>query len=252
MNKALVGLVAIIFVVGALFFLFSNKKSPKTTPVNEKTTSAINQESSFQFSTPKKSAHYESNTPAHASVLAAVPPNVVVDVNFDLVKPSEIKILKDAKDYAVGETIIDENKLAMRRNMDPQAPDGVYEVAYTACWPDKTCHDGHFQFAIDRSRSQNYIDMRGNKQISINLEDIAFNPRDVLISKGTRVTWVNNDSVEPYVPTHSHPAHTSSLEQHPQALKGAGTYPLVFNTSGAYPYHCSAHEATMKANIVVE
>ena len=44
-----------------------------------------------------------------------MPINVVIDFNFDLAAPSEIKILTGGKDYSEGETVIDENKLAMRR-----------------------------------------------------------------------------------------------------------------------------------------
>ena len=45
-----------------------------------------------EVGTPKKSAHYESNAPEHALTLAGAPVNVVINFNFDLAKPSEIKI----------------------------------------------------------------------------------------------------------------------------------------------------------------
>ena len=204
------------------------------------------------FSNPKKSAHYESNTPAHGSVLAGVPINVVIDFNFDLAKPSEIKILKDGTDYGVEETIIDDNKLAMRRAMKTDAPDGVYKVEYKACWPDGSCHDGYFQFAVDRSLAGAFEDLRGTPEVTIRMRDILFNPRDVKISPGTKVTWENDDEVEHYVNTETHPAHTYFQDQNSRAIKKGENFSVVFDKPGAYPYHCSAHASVMTGNILVE
>src|SRR3990167_931351 len=145
----------------------SAPNADQTQQINNQTTSP----GSFSFANPKKSAHYESNTPAHGEVLAGVPINVALDFNFDLAKPSETKILKDGADFGIGETIIDSNKLAMRRNVKADAPDGVYTVEYKACWPDKSCHDGNFQFAIDRGQAQNYEEMTGKKEVTVNLSD---------------------------------------------------------------------------------
>src|SRR3990172_502096 len=122
----------------------------------------------------KKSAHYESNTPAHGSVLAGVPVNVAIDFNFDLGPGSSISIKTDDKEYGSGETIMDSNKLTMRRNTNPNAPDGLYTVNYKACWPDGSCHDGYFQFTIDRTEAENYTDLRKKTELTVKLSDIAF------------------------------------------------------------------------------
>ncbi len=251
MKNLLAGIILLALVGGGIYFLVvrTQKTSPSYNQQQE-----VSQETggATQFSTPQKSAHYESNTPEHGSTLAAVPVNVVINVNFDLAKPSEIKILKDGKDYGIGETVIDDNKLTLRRNMDPNSPDGVYKVEYTACWPDKTCHDGFFEFAIDKNLKSQYEDMRGQKEVTVKMSDISFNPKDIVISKGTKVIWINDEAVTHYVNTDSHPAHTYLLEQNSKALEKGDSYSLAFNTSGIYPYHCSAHEATMKGSIIVE
>lgn len=204
------------------------------------------------FQTPKKSAHYEGNTPAHGAILPAAPVNVVVDFNFDLAAPSSTSITKDGKEYGVGETTIDRNKLAMRRAMDPSASDGVYAVAYTACWPDKSCHDGMFQFAIDRSKADASTDRRGQQKVEVILGDIAFTPSNLRISAGTTVVWKNADLVDHYVNTDSHPAHTYEPDQNSSLLKTGQSFKYTFTKSGAYPYHCSAHAETMTGMIVVE
>jgi len=247
MNKpVIIGIVIVLLVLG-VGFLFLNKSF---SPIPGKTNQ--NQQGSTSFADPKKSAHYESNTPKHSSTLAGVPVNVVINFNFDLASPSEIKIEKDGKDYGVGETVIDGNKLSMRRNIDPSAPDGVYTVNYNACWPDGSCHDGNFQFAIDRTSASSFEDMSRQNEITIKMSQIKFMPMNLKISKGTKVTWVNDDSVEHYVNTDSHPAHTYFPDQNSQALGSGDTYSLTFDTAGIYPYHCSAHADSMIGSILVE
>jgi plastocyanin len=210
------------------------------------------QDQSQGFSTPKKSAHYESNTPAHGATLAGVPINVVIDVNFDLRPPSSISIKKDGKEYSVGGTNIDSSGLAMRINMDPNSPDGIYTVVYDACWPDGSCHDGRFQFEIDSTIKETYTDLTGENEVTINIMDFSFQPQNIRIDKGTTVTWTNKDTTEHFVNTDSHPAHTYYPDQNSRGLKQGDTYTTVFNEPGVYPYHCSAHASTMKANILVE
>jgi plastocyanin len=204
-----------------------------------------------EFATPKKSPHWESNTPEHEAILAAVPINVVIDFNFDLGPGSNISIMSEGMEYATGKAGIDDSKLAMRRTMDPEAPDGFYRVEYEACWPDGSCHDGYFEFVIDRGKAEAYEDLRGRGQVSVTMTGIAFVPQSVRISKGTKVTWSNEDSVTHYVNTDSHPAHTYYPEMNSKALNRDDAYSIVFDIPGIYPYHCSAH-TNMKGSIIVE
>mgnify|MGYP001573672222 FL=1 len=207
---------------------------------------------SSKFEKPKKSAHYESNTPAHSAILAAAPLNVVIDFNFDLTPPSSIKIEKDGTDYGVGETKIDPSALALRRDFSSEAPDGLYKVSYSACWSDTSCHDGYFQFTIDRKAKVGFSDLKNQKEVTIKLSQIKFNPFKVLVSPGTKVTWVNDDAVTHTVNTDSHPAHTYYLPQNSRKLEKDDSYSVVFDKPGIYPYHCSPHAATMQGQIVVE
>lgn len=219
---------------------------------NKQAENGTRQASSFSFENPKKSAHWESNTPAHGSILAGVPINAVLDFNFDLAKPSAISVVHEGKDYGSGETIIDDNKLAMRRFIDKNAPDGLYTVSYRACWPDGSCHDGYFQFAIDRRGAEGFSDLRGKSEVSVSLAQIAFSPQKMRISPGTRVIWTSDDDVTHYVNSDSHPAHTYFPDQNSEALEKGDSYSVVFKTAGIYPYHCSAHADSMSGLIIVE
>jgi len=234
--------------VGVFLFLFGKDRVDKAPTDISITGNPV----VFKFSNPKKSAHYETNSPEHGSVLAASPINIVIDFNFDLAAPSSISTTKDGQEYGLNETVIDKNKLSMRRDFDPQAPDGKYKVIYNACWPDGSCHDGHFEFAIDRTTASSYEDLTGRKEVTINMSEIMFKPRNIIISPGTKVTWTNDENVEHYVNTETHPAHTYFPSQNSRALKKGESYTITFEIPGAYPYHCSAHADTMTGNILVD
>jgi plastocyanin len=247
----LIGLIifVIIFLVAIGTFFYINNKTNKSENPQPKTTT---NSTGTDFGQQKKSAHFESSTPEHGMVLAGAPNQVAIDFNFDLAKPSAISINSGGKEYATGDTVIDENLTTMRRSMDTSAPDGVYEVKYRACWPDKSCHDGNFKFQIDRSKASSYTDLRGKKEVTIEMEKIMFNPQNVIIDKGTKVTWINKEGVAHYVNTDAHPAHTHLLGFNSKALSNGGTYSYTFDQAGAYPYHCSAHASQMTGNILVE
>ena len=247
-SKLLLGIVAVIVLIGGAAFIISGRASKMNLPG----LIPSGQKSETGFPTPIKSLHYENNVPEHGSVLAGVPLNVVIDFNFDLAPISTISITQDGKEYGIENTVVDENKLALRRKMDPQSPDGRYTVAYKACWPDQSCHNGMFEFAIDRSKSADFTDMTGRSEVTISMENIAFNPRNIRISKGTKVTWVNNETDGHYVNTDPHAGHSYYPAQNSRLLNKGDSFSLVFDTPGIYPYHCSAHASLMTGTILVE
>lgn len=261
------GLVALVVLVLVAFAMRSRPAGPEA-PVQETATAPLAEApapvgggaaspgvpsvSRFTFGIPKKAAHYENSTPAHGAVLAAPPIAVVIDVNFDLAANSSISVTSGGKEYGTGATTVDANKLALRRAVDQGAPDGLYAVAYRACWPDGSCHDGSFQFAIDRSQGASATDLRDQANVTIALRDIAFQPAAVRVRRGTTVTWRNDDAVAHYVNTDAHPSHTYYPAQNSKVLNPGDTYTLAFASPGAYPYHCSAHADVMPGTILVE
>ncbi|OPY30837.1 MAG: Halocyanin precursor [Methanocella sp. PtaU1.Bin125] len=204
----------------------------------------------IRFSPPKEVPQLTNNTPLHSAVLAGVPINVVVDFNYDRGTGSKIAIIRDGKDYGVGDTKIDDNKLAIRRDMDPAAPDGVYMVKYTSCQLNGSCDEGAFQFALDRSKAAAFTDLRGQKEVVIDLKNYAFDPRNTLVSKGTKVTWKNGDDDTHFVNTDPHPEHSYYRAMNSKALEKGDTFALTFDKPGIYPYHCSAH-TSMTGTLIV-
>lgn len=259
MNKTvlLLGGIVLLAIVGFIGWqTVGQKSSPDTQNFSQTSQStnqpSINSNSNNQFLNPKKSAHYESNTPAHGAILAGVPVNVAIDFNFDLANGSSVSIINNGKEYGTDETVIDSNPLAMRRNMDPSAPDGLYTVNYKACWADGSCHDGNFQFAIDRSKTADFVDMRNKKEVIVSLRNTFFNPQNLRVSAGTKVTWVNEDNVVHTVNTDSHPAHTYFTNQNSRNLSKGDKYSVIFGKPGIYPYHCTPHSGIMIGSILVE
>ena len=105
-------------------------------------------ELTLTFTNPKKSAHYVSNSPAHGSALDQPPAEVVINFNFDLAENSTISITKDGTEYGSGAVSFAADKLSMRKAVLNNGGSGVYTINYNACWPDGSCHDGHFQFGV--------------------------------------------------------------------------------------------------------
>jgi len=244
------GVLFIVILISAGMMLYFKNKNQTATNVDSPIATQ-NEKAPIDFGQQIKSAHFETSTPEHGTTLAAAPNQIAINFNFDLAKPSDISITSGGKKYSTGDTVIDENLLTMRLGMDTDAPDGLYEVKYHACWPDSSCHDGVFTFAIDRTKASSYTDLTGKKEVTIKMKEIKFDPQNIIIDKGTKVTWVNNEDVVHYVNTDSHPGHTHQLGFNSKALNKGVTYSYTFDQAGAYPYHCSAHASQMTANIVV-
>ena len=81
----------------------------------------------------------------------------------------------------------------------------------------------------------------GNGAVSI--KGFAFNPGDVTVAKGTKVTWTNNDSA-----THRIKSGDGSFDS--QDLKNGDTFEHTFDTAGTFDYICGIHPS-MKGKITV-
>lgn len=261
-TKLLYALIVVVLILAGVVYGVTQKRSSAPQAVTVNIGTATDEEAGADeealeeveetFSEEQKTPHFVAATPAHETYLAGVPINVVIDTDFDLADNSAMTITKNGKEYGTGATTVDNNKLAMRRSMDPAAPDGMYTVAYKACWPDRSCHDGKLQFAIDRSFADAFEDLRGKENVTVTLEDLAIRPADIHVSKGTTVRWQNDDQVPHYVNTDSHPTHTYYPALNSKELQTADSFTLTFDTPGIYPYHCSAHPDEMIGTVLVE
>ncbi|KKS22774.1 MAG: hypothetical protein UU80_C0002G0006 [candidate division WWE3 bacterium GW2011_GWA1_41_8] len=252
----IIAIVILAATAGYYFFIITKSRQQKlsNTSKSESNNRIIDTSTAenLDFTNPKKSAHYETNTPAHGEILAGVPINVVIDFNFDLASPSEIKINMNGKDFGVGNTVIDDGGLSMRRAMKNDAPDGIYSVFYNACWPDGSCHNGSFQFAVNRSLSSDFSDLTNNPEVTIDMNSLQFSDEKIRISNGTKVTWNNLENVAHFINTNPHPAHSYYPVMNSRSIGQGESFSVTFNEAGIYLYHCSAHPLTMRGYILVE
>jgi plastocyanin len=83
---------------------------------------------------------------------------------------------------------------------------------------------------------------RGTETVRVRMVDDAFRPRNVSISRGTRIRWVNAGESD-------HTSTASGLWDS-GLLDPGETYRRVFRRSGTFPYFCTAHPA-MRGTITV-
>jgi len=87
----------------------------------------------------------------------------------------------------------------------------------------------------------------GSTQALVAIKDFSFQPAEVRVAVGTKVTWINCE------PTGT-PAHTSTsdggLWSSPRLEPGT-TFSHTFDQAGRFPFHCEPHPF-MTAAVVVE
>ncbi len=81
--------------------------------------------------------------------------------------------------------------------------------------------------------------------ITIGIKNFAFSPSSTTIKVGTKVTWINNDSVP-----HTITSDSGNLLNSSQLSPGQ-SFTFTFTSPGTTNYHCSIHP-TMHGKIVVE
>ncbi len=254
MQKVAVALIFALLVAGCVG---QTQQSPETKEPTEKQTESKTQEIPFQSKYSVniqniRTPHFVNSAPAHGDIYATVPKEIVINTNFDLAPPSEIKVFRGDVDATDGTAQISQDRLSMRVSIKGSG-DGEYIVKYKGCWPDGSCHDGSFGFIVDSAFLTQMQDLRGQSSVNIDMSDIKFSPQYVRISKGTKITFVNNDQVEHFVNTDPHPSHNYLAGLNSRGIQNGNNFEYTFDTSGEQHYHCSAHaNVNMNGIILVE
>jgi plastocyanin len=197
-------------------------------------------------------AHFVDSVPSHGEKFAASPNRIVINFDFTLGGGSTVRVSRDGQAVATpAAQVAGTRKLALETALPAGAGDGTYVVDYRACWPDGSCHDGQFGFVVDGGAAASYTDMSGRPEVALTMQNIAFSPATVIVSKGAKVTWTNRDPVVHFVNTDPHPTHNHTPDLNSQELAQNATYSFTFSQPGEYPYHCSAH-TSMTARVLVK
>lgn len=97
------------------------------------------------------------------------------------------------------------------------------------------------------------VSFLGQKEVAINIKNFSFNPPEIIIDRGTKVTWTNNEEgVGHSVKSDPHPEHNLFPQMNSENLETGATFSVVFEKEGEYPYHCDPHSAGMKGKIIVK
>lgn len=76
------------------------------------------------------------------------------------------------------------------------------------------------------------------------IDNFTFTPQSTIVSKGTTVTFLNNDSA-----THTVVSDNNAFKS--KDIEPGQSYQHTFNETGSFPYHCSIHP-TMTGTITVQ
>lgn len=123
---------------------------------------------------------------------------------------------------------------------------------------DPTNSDGHHSSEIEET--SDVTDLTSQTEVMIDIKDLKYSQADIKIKKGTKVTWINQDTVKHNVmQDHSNSGmmHDAPSQQNVDPTVFAGpllaqgeSYSYTFNDKSSVPYHCSQH-ASMKGSITV-
>jgi plastocyanin len=87
------------------------------------------------------------------------------------------------------------------------------------------------------------------QEVQVQMINTTFDPKEITIKAGTKVTWTNNDSVGHTV--------TAGTRGSPSGLFESGnvapgqSFSFVFDTPGTYSYFCQYH-ASMDGTVIVQ
>lgn len=96
------------------------------------------------------------------------------------------------------------------------------------------------------------IDLRGKSAVEIDARSNLFTPQRIVISPGTKVTWVNKDAVAHNVKATTDMIDFGGTFGVDVAKFGPGaSYSFVFDKTGQFPYLCTIH-GLMTGNIQVD
>lgn len=80
--------------------------------------------------------------------------------------------------------------------------------------------------------------------ISITIDNFSFTPKEITVSKGTTVTWINRDDVP-------HTVVSTERKFKSRALDTDEKFSFTFSDTGAYGYFCSVHPV-MTGKVIVK
>ncbi|MFJ4246662.1 cupredoxin family copper-binding protein [Pseudomonas sp. NPDC089741] len=83
------------------------------------------------------------------------------------------------------------------------------------------------------------------QDVKIDIKEFMFDPKDLTVAVGTKVTWVNDDQI-PHTVAETHKVFRSG------ALDTDDSFSWVFDTPGEFEYFCALHPQMIGKIIVTQ
>ncbi len=87
--------------------------------------------------------------------------------------------------------------------------------------------------------------------MAVTIQNFAFNPASVTLSRGSTVTWTNQDSTAHQIINDATAAAGQGQLFESNPLSQGQSYSFTFQQAGTFPYHCNIHPS-MKGTIIVQ
>lgn len=92
------------------------------------------------------------------------------------------------------------------------------------------------------------VDRLNETEVTVRIDDFLYEETVLTVSKGTKVTWVNNGQVSHNITT---AAGSEIAGVNSELLRSGGTFSHTFNQTGTFEYFCSPHPTQMRGVVVV-
>lgn len=86
---------------------------------------------------------------------------------------------------------------------------------------------------------------------TVNLQNLDFAIDNLIIHKGSKVTFQNQDGVDHQIASDPHPEHTRYPTLNSSVLHPNQTFEVIFSERGVFPFHCHLHNNSMFGTIEV-
>lgn len=83
-------------------------------------------------------------------------------------------------------------------------------------------------------------------EVKVSIEDMAYVPASITVTKGTKVTWTNYQAVIPHTVTSDTKGLFDSGKMHKN-----DTFSYTFNDAGTFTYYCTHHKK-MHGTVIVK
>lgn len=97
-----------------------------------------------------------------------------------------------------------------------------------------------------------YFDLRGQKEVLVDIQGFDFTPQNIIVSVGTKIIWRNDDRLTHSVTFDAGFVGAGIAGGDSGLFRQGELFTQVLAIPGKYPYHSSDNPKTMKGIVIVK